>query len=62
MSPFLHYEIARDVTAERRSSATTAREIRRARRARRRSRAPAGTVIELPRRRPNSWVVDRAAS
>jgi hypothetical protein len=62
MSPFLHYEVAREITAERQSSAMTAREIRRARRARRRSRAPAGTVIELPRRRPNSWVVDRAAS
>jgi len=58
----MQLEIARQVTTERVSESATAREIRRARRARRRSRAPVATVIEMPRRRPGTWVVERAAS
>lgn len=62
MTPFLHYEIARQVANDRVTASATAREIRRARKARRRSRAPAATVTDLPRRAPGTWVVERAAS
>jgi hypothetical protein len=62
MTPFLQYDIARQMASDRVRSSATAREIRRARRARRRSRAPVAMVVGLPQRTPGTWVVERAAS
>jgi hypothetical protein len=62
MSPFLHYDIARQVNDTRLREGQSVRDVRRARRARRRARAPVAIVVPFPQREPGTWVIERQAS